>query len=324
MRLRLGSLFVVGSVVVAACGGDAGNLDVALAKPVIVYVHGTDKADTNKDALWELWDASLFDETDRSQLPAVTSMAFYGVVRSSKGKTLEKEFSVKPLQTVEVGEDAFLADLLSLLGDHDDPALLEYARVFAADFDDALADQDEEVGPELLPTRWLRRWALLVATSIKLKDVRAYLLDADIGDRMREIVRSEIQTAASGGGNLIVIAHSLGSVIAYDVLREFGDDIHVVLFLTIGSPLGRREIQDHLKEPLTVPENVDCWYNAYYVLDLVAAGATLRRDFTPPFIKDKNVHNPASFPFHAAEGYLQQDFVQKTVTSAFDGCNPDS
>src|ERR1700730_4932348 len=67
----------------------------------------------------------------------------------------------------------------------------------------------------------------------------------------------------------IVVAHSLGSVVPYNVLRADTQALSVSLFTTVGSPLGIRAIRDQLV-PLAFPAHVRAWYNAYDTRDVVA------------------------------------------------------
>ena len=58
---------------------------------------------------------------------------------------------------------------------------------------------------------------------------------------MDELKMKLIEVRESSGDEIIVIAHSMGSIIAYDVLREIGLDepnVQIEHFVTIGSPLG--------------------------------------------------------------------------------------
>jgi len=49
-------------------------------------------------------------------------------------------------------------------------------------------------------------------------------------------------------GDLVVVAHSLGAVVAYDLLHYVPKDTHVELLLTIGSPMARRPWRETLTE----------------------------------------------------------------------------
>ncbi|MFQ5709603.1 MAG: alpha/beta hydrolase [bacterium] len=59
----------------------------------------------------------------------------------------------------------------------------------------------------------------------------------------RKVLRDELKTAirADQDNEIMLIAHSMGTIIAYDVLRDLGQsdpDLQIPYFVTMGSPLG--------------------------------------------------------------------------------------
>jgi len=91
---------------------------------------------------------------------------------------------------------------------------------------------------------------------------------------------------------IMLISHSMGSIIAYDVLLHTLPDIPIDTFITIGSPLGlpmiKREIFKELKldfDPgvkLPTPENiVKHWYNFSDINDAISADHYLQDDYEP-------------------------------------------
>src|SRR5258707_1351507 len=80
-------------------------------------------------------------------------------------------------------------------------------------------------------------------------------------------------------GPVIVIGHSLGSIVVYDALSRTGRD--VPLFVTIGSPLAVTEIQNLVSQPLRVREGVQMWCNVADGRDLVALDRTIRPEYLP-------------------------------------------
>jgi hypothetical protein len=116
---------------------------------------------------------------------------------------------------------------------------------------------------------------------------------------------------------VVVVGHSLGTVIAYDVLSEAEFAASVVpLLVTLGSPLGYTEIQDVVTRPLRLPTPVQVWANFADPLDLVALDTSLADEFQgAPRIIDALVDNPSPNN-HAACGYLRASRVRSTVTAA--------
>lgn len=73
----------------------------------------------------------------------------------------------------------------------------------------------------------------------------------------------------------VVIAHSLGSVVAWDLLAD--PRVHVDLLITLGSPLAYPALE---ADPGTFPyARVGAWLNVVHLLDPVPAGRGLREAF---------------------------------------------
>ena len=184
---------------------------------------------------------------------------------------------------------------------------------------DALVEGEEaaKLGPgaELLPLPRSVRVAIFRAlVKATMKDVYAYFFDG-FGEPIRKVLRTAI---ADTDGELIVIGHSLGSVIAYDVLREteFAQR-RIPLFVTVGSPLAVQEIQDVITRPLLVPAGVDAWRNVTDARDLVALDSTVRPEYDPAErCTDFLVVNDSS-NHHGIEEYLRTQAIRGAVLPFF-------
>jgi hypothetical protein len=148
-----------------------------------------------------------------------------------------------------------------------------------------------------------------------LREATVYFTDADVRDRIDEQVRAQLTPAISGANRFIIVCHSLGTVIAFKLLRALSqaqaamapDDpcrISVPLLVTVGSPLPIGVVRRALGAPLERPAVVDQWWNFYDPADLIALG----RGLTPPHFaagitNDGTVHN-SSFASHQIKGYL--------------------
>jgi hypothetical protein len=120
----------------------------------------------------------------------------------------------------------------------------------------------------------------------------------------------------------VIVAHSLGSVITYDVLSEPAlAGLQVDLFVTLGSPLGIGNIQSRLRDgagrPNPVPTQLSAWDNFADRFDPVALDATLRDEFRPPkdFAHDEAVDNQARNN-HDMPGYLSIGVVRDAIVAA--------
>ena len=117
-------------------------------------------------------------------------------------------------------------------------------------------------------------------------------------------------------GPVVVVSHSLGTVIAYDVLarplrRPRGAAAgHPGLAARLHRDPGRRH------RPLRLPAPVRLWANFADPFDVVALDSSLADDFQGgPRIVDARVDNPSPNN-HAACGYLRAGRVRSTVTAA--------
>ncbi|HWJ06417.1 MAG TPA: S8 family peptidase [Steroidobacteraceae bacterium] len=171
-----------------------------------------------------------------------------------------------------------------------------------------------------------RTWITRQLTKAFLKDVNDYFFVRGRRVEMRESLMARLRV---GGGPFVVIAHSQGSMIAYDVLSRLSlDECDVRLFVTIGSPLGITEVQDQMKrltkqESLAVPQCVTRWINAADPRDPVALDARIRSEFdaSPRGVKveDVQVLNPdAPEHPHSGSGYLRTEDVRAAVMDAVD------
>ncbi len=113
------------------------------------------------------------------------------------------------------------------------------------------------------------------------------------GIQVRARLRQELGELMDRGDRVLLISHGTGSVIAYDVLWEMSHDealkerygkSKVEMWLTLGSPLGDRNIQKRLsgaKEHSAnkFPANVISWHNVSAEDDYTCHDNTLADDF---------------------------------------------
>ncbi|MCJ2118756.1 GPI inositol-deacylase [Methylobacterium sp. J-001] len=89
------------------------------------------------------------------------------------------------------------------------------------------------------------------------------------------------------GRRTLLVAHSMGSIIAYDALRMLereAPSVRVEHLVTLGSPLGLAEVRAKIGEEngeARVPNNVDRWTNMADNRDLAAVAGELSDTFVP-------------------------------------------
>jgi hypothetical protein len=148
-------------------------------------------------------------------------------------------------------------------------------------------------------------------------DVIDYLFNG-YKERMRQPVRDAF---LNGPPPAVIVAHSLGTIVTYDVLSEPAFAGLQVNLITVGCPLGIGNVQERLRDgagrPNPVPSSVTAWANFADSWDPVAIDPTLHDEFTPneKSAKDDRVNNPARNN-HDLGGYLSVALVRSTIVAA--------
>jgi hypothetical protein len=153
---------------------------------------------------------------------------------------------------------------------------------------------------------------------IRLVDLGTYYGD----DEKRKLLRHILATALEQnvGKRIMLIAHSMGSIVAYDVLRNLGRDmpgLEINHLITIGSPLGMPYVLDRIRSEnasIRTPSVVRRWTNLADRRDPVAIDAHLADEFESNdlgvTVEDRLIINTYRSPggkpnYHKIYGYLR-------------------
>jgi hypothetical protein len=127
------------------------------------------------------------------------------------------------------------------------------------------------------------------AIRAQVGDVTRYQRDVGgIGTRVRALLRAALESAWAARERVLLVGHSLGSVICYDTLwdlsREGRADARVDLFVTLGSPLathviGRGLRGVGLRGADAYPSNIARWVNLTARADTTALHPRLKPRF---------------------------------------------
>lgn len=293
----------------------------------LVFIHGRAQQNKGAAALKKEWIAALEKglKANGLKLPiAVTDIRF-----PYYGDTLH--------QLVQGIDPAVAADIVVKGTGPADAAEREFMRdvllEVAAKQGITNAEIAAEVGAEVVekgPLNWGwvqgilrvidRKVPFGSSTSVALftKDVFQYLtntgLRQHIDNGVRAAIRSEEPT--------VVVAHSLGTVVAYNVLRDHGktQKWNVPHFITVGSPLGVTKIRQTLTSiaPIAQPSCVGSWFNGLDEGDVVALYplAPPHFDISPKSIRNKRDVDNHTDNQHGIAGYLDDPEVAKTIHDA--------
>jgi hypothetical protein len=165
----------------------------------------------------------------------------------------------------------------------------------------------------------------------ELRDLAAYYNDAQFRETVRTRLRDKLKQHK--GSRIMLIGHSMGSIIAYDVLRRLGRDdpqFRVDHFVTIGSPLGMPHVKYRIQQEndlVRTPSIVGRWTNFADRRDVVAIDAKLGDDYEPNDqgvkVTDVPVINAYRSPldrdppnkpnYHKSYGYLRTPEMSSVV-----------
>ena len=147
-----------------------------------------------------------------------------------------------------------------------------------------------------------------ITLEIFTRDVFLYTTRAGVRDEIDAIVTRELTEQPT-----LVVGHSLGSVVAYSVLRRETRPIQVPLYVTVGSPLAIRAVRDAYR-PLKRPAVIGEWYNAFDTRDVVALYPLDGQNFpVQPAIENNSTVKNHTDNRHGISGYLDDTAVAKRI-----------
>jgi len=160
---------------------------------------------------------------------------------------------------------------------------------------------------------------------VKLEDLGEYYAREPVRTPIRTRLRDLLEEHRTRP--ILLIAHSMGSIIAHDVLRgcEADSDVRVEHWITIGSPLGLPLVSKKIRDEfgaMRAPTNVRRWTNISDPGDKVALDCNLRDEFGAndegTCVEDILIHNDYVSPAgeantHKSYGYLRAPELSELV-----------
>ena len=255
-------------------------------RPVILMIHGRGMGDRDTAALRKLW--------------------FDGLVSGAKGVTSQRLINEGDVRLV------WYADVL----DPRSTDRCEYAPGDPRARRDARTDPDVKAAVSLLGNV-AGALASLAAGDSSTADLRSLAGDASFLSDSRARCASErrlaaaIDRASREGRPVILVAHSLGSIVAYDYLSSRRDTGVVQRLVSVGSPLGSAGLRHLLiggdsTDSLAEPPSVRSWVNISNDGDPLAGPVSVARNVTTTAPSDEP--DP-----HEMVGYLRNSVTAGAV-----------
>jgi len=166
-----------------------------------------------------------------------------------------------------------------------------------------------ETGQELLPP-WVLNPDAYVGEFVK------YLVSKDVRNAVKEKAKEKLRPLANSAYNCSIIAHSWGTVVAYESLLDLEKEIPTLKLahlFTLGSPLWL--VQDLLEDNSgRKPGNVANWVNIHTQGDVIGAGLNpgfqVDADYAVANFGNGDPHSSYFVPNNVA---VEQNIVAKTI-----------
>lgn len=298
----------------------------------VILIHGINNQGNSAEVIAETWVTWLKEGVASANLTLPDGLkfeaAFYGDLlheeteawarEGPRGEIMGIDDDVAGVCSSEI--EVFFREIQERCGLSDDDVI------------DQLEPKEQTAIRQIQPMArgWNKRWikAILRAietkvpgngrftTSIFAKQAATYLFKPMLRETIDRLVETQVLESVPFDERVIVIGHSLGSVISYGALRR-RNQLKVRMLMTLGSPLGSSVMKRALLPPLICLENVEHWVNGADPEDAVAIQPSLTR---ATFGCDRvsnlpDLDNGYDDP-HAVSGYLRQAEVGKALHAA--------
>lgn len=284
----------------------------------LVFVHGRSQQDKDADALKHDWISALR-----------TGMSAAGLDLALPDEEIRFPYYGNTLRDLVGGMAPDAAAEVIIRGEGLEQRQEAFIRTFVAEIREQTGITDRQLaaqaGTEVVergPQDWPWVTAVLrllddvdvvsaATVALVTNDVFKYLTNPGIS----ELIDTEVGKAITPGEPTVVVGHSLGSVVAYRLLRMAAEanGWQVPLFVTVGSPLGVNAVKDNLGT-IGHPSRVGPWFNARDRRDIVALNPLDAVHFgvTPPIENHSEVLNPTDNR-HGISGYLSDPQVAARI-----------
>jgi hypothetical protein len=250
----------------------------------ILLVHGINNQDNSKENIEETWSDALRHGAVAAGLAIPDDVkfiaAFYGDILFKETESWNKNKPAsRPMSAESPDEDYANDDVAALY--------LEFQKKYNISDEQVSQELDEEDDLQNrkrmakgIHKKWLKAIARALenvlpskgkkVASIFIRQAAAYLHKPGLKEKIDDLVKEQILDGLSKDENVVIISHSLGTIVAYALLLRLRHQVHVKLLLTAGSPLGIEIVKRRLGPPLICLPNVDKWVNASDCEDFVA------------------------------------------------------
>lgn len=254
--------------------------------PILLFLHGVGKGDPDDE-----WMSQLELTLASLGYPSLDNVRAIAPKYSHALKGTDDKLSLPPLSTKAPTREA--------------------AKANRRNFESRMAGLEYLLGRHSAGQGWFGADVVINVATITpfFKQVENYLKN----DQIRAQVLHRILRELPDSGRIVIVAHSLGSVIGADLLRRLPPGLNIAGMVTIGSPLAHGhfdvdKLKATLKEP---PTDLAWWVNFWNSGDPVAAHRGLSSVF--PWMLDFRVNGRLGLHIHDAITYLADPVVSEAI-----------
>ncbi len=254
--------------------------------PILLFLHGVGKGDPDDE-----WMSQLELTLASLGYPSLDNVRAIAPKYSHALKGTDDKLSLPPLSTKAPTREA--------------------AKANRRNFESRMAGLEYLLGRHSAGQGWFGADVVINVATITpfFKQVENYLKN----DQIRAQVLHRILRELPDSGRIVIVAHSLGSVIGADLLRRLPPGLNIAGMVTIGSLLAHGhfdvdKLKATLKEP---PTDLAWWVNFWNSGDPVAAHRGLSSVF--PWMLDFRVNGRLGLHIHDAITYLVDPVVSEAI-----------
>jgi hypothetical protein len=288
----------------------------------VVFVHGRSQEGKVQSELQDTWTQAAIRGVAAAGLPALpawdVAFPYYGdllfKLTEEAGRAAFKALVDRGAEASapSAEEQQFMQDLVFQMAQAKGISLERIAR----EANEGVVERNIQNWKAVLAAlRLLDRIEGVGQTSIELftRDVWYYLTRKGLRLQINDVVDKAIPKNET----CIVVSHSLGTIVAYNLLMDRSERSNVKALITIGSPLGIEAIYSRLPSdspPRKAPLGVETWFNARDAQDTVALYEISKDTFRgSPVVQNYSGVDNTSDNQHGIVQYLEDKVIAKTI-----------
>ena len=294
----------------------------------VILIHGINNQDNSKENIEATWSSALKTGASAAGITMPNDVefiaAFYGDILFEETESWSKNKAASSPMSVESPDEDYADDEIAAL-------YREFQQKYGISDEQVALELDAEdniQGHQRMAKGIHKSWLKAIVRALEkvlpsqgkttaknfLGQAGAYLHKPGLKEKIDNLVMAQVLDGLPTSEKIIIIAHSLGTIVAYDLMRRLRHQVNAKLLLTAGSPLGIEIIKRRLGPPLICLPNIDKWVNISDREDFVALKTKLTgTTFGCDQIENNDQLDNGDEDAHAIINYLAHDVVAKEI-----------